>query len=50
MTILRTQLKFTREAHNVFTEKVNKIALSGNDDKKIQRLDEVMAYPYDYRC
>ena len=30
--ILRSQQRFKKEAHDVFTEKVNKIALSFNDD------------------
>ena len=31
--MLKSQQKFKSEAHNVYTEKVNKIALSSNDDK-----------------
>ena len=31
--ILKTQLGFKSERHNVFTEEINKIALSSNDDK-----------------
>ena len=33
-TVLKTQQKFRSETCNVFTEKVNKIALSANGDKK----------------
>ena len=36
---------FKSEAHNLFTEKVFKIALSANDDKRLQTLDEVITYP-----
>ena len=33
--MLKTQQRFKSEKHNVFTEKINKIALSSNDDKRI---------------
>ena len=33
--ILKSQPKFKSELHNVYTEKVNKIALSSNDDKRV---------------
>ena len=32
--------------HKVYTEEVNKIALSSNDDKRIQTFDRVTTYPY----
>ena len=32
-TILRSQLRFKRDLHNVYTEEVNKIVLNSNDDK-----------------
>ena len=35
------------EAHNVYTEEINKIALSSNDDKKLQTFDiRITSYPY----
>ena len=34
--ILKSQQRFKSEAHNVYTEEVNKIALSSNDDKRLQ--------------
>ena len=34
--ILKSQERFKNEKHNVFTEKINKIPLSGNDDRIIQ--------------
>ena len=40
-TILRSQLRFKSDLHNVYTEKVNKIALSSNDNKKLQTFDRV---------
>ena len=30
----------------MYTEKVNKIALSSNDNKKLQTFDRVTTYPY----
>ena len=32
--------------HKVYTEEVNKIALSSNDDKRIQTFDKITTYPY----
>ena len=34
------------EALNVFSEKLNKIAYSANDDKEIQKPDRVTTYLY----
>ena len=45
-TILRSQLRFKRNHHIVYTEEVNKIALSSNDDKRLQTFDRVKTYPY----
>ena len=44
--ILKSQQRFKSEAHNVYTEEVNKIALSSNDDKRLQAYDKVTSYPY----
>ena len=44
--ILRSQLRFKSDLHNVYTEEVNKIALSSNDDKRLQIFDRVTTYPY----
>ena len=45
-TILRSQLRFKSDLHNVYTEEVNKIALNSNDDKRSQTFDRVTRYPY----
>ena len=45
-TILRSQLRFKSDLHNVYTEEVNKIALNSNDDKRLQTSDRVTTYPY----
>ena len=44
-TILKSQQKFRSDAHNVLTEKVNKIAFSLNDFKRAQVPDGVISYP-----
>ena len=45
--ILKSQQRFKNEANNVFTEEVNKIKLSSNDDKTLQNFDKITSYPYD---
>ena len=45
-TILRSQLRFKSDLHNVYTEEVNKIAISSNDDKRLQTSDRITTYPY----
>ena len=45
-TILQSQLRFKSDRQNGYTEKVNKIALSSNDDKRLQTFDRVTTYPY----
>ena len=44
--IIRSQQKFKSYNHKVYTEEVNKIALSSNDDKRIQTFDKVTTDPY----
>ena len=44
--ILKTQQRFKSERHNVFTEKINKIAVSSNDDKRMQSIDLIETYAY----
>ena len=44
--ILKSQQKFRSEAHNVYTGRINKIALSNNDDKRLQTFDRITSYPY----
>ena len=45
-TILKSQLRFKSNHHNVYTEEINKIALSSNDDKRLQTSDKIITYPY----
>ena len=44
-TIMRSQLKFKSD-HHLYTEEVNKIALSSSDNKRLQIFDRVTTYPY----
>ena len=37
--ILKTQQRFKSERNNVFTEEINKIGLSSNDDKRMPSID-----------
>ena len=46
-TILRLQLRFKSDLHIMYTEEVNKIAISSNDDKRLQTFDKVTTYPYE---
>ena len=45
-TLLKSQLVFKSDHHNMYTEEVNKIALNSNDDKRLQAFDRVTTYPY----
>ena len=44
--LYRSQQRFKSDHNKVYTEEVNKIALSSNDDKRIQTFDKVTIYPY----
>ena len=46
--MLKSQQRFKGENHEVYTENINKIALSSNDDKRIVALDGITSYPYGY--
>ena len=45
-SISKTQQKFITEKQSVFTEEINKIALSSNDDKRMQSIDLIETYAY----
>ena len=45
-TIIKSQLRFKSDNHIVYTEEINKIAISPNDDKRIQSFDDITTYPY----
>ena len=44
--ILKSQQRFKSEIHDVYTEEINKIALSSDDDKRLQTFDRITSYPY----
>ena len=44
--VYRSQQRFKSYNHDVYTEEVNKIALSSNDDKRLQTFDRITTYPY----
>ena len=45
-TILKSQQRFKSDHYDVYTEDVNKIALSSNDDKKLQTFYKITTCPY----
>ena len=44
--ILKSQQRFIRKKYDVYTENINKIALSNNDDKRIVSSNKITSYPY----
>ena len=44
--ILKSQQRFKTDHHEVYTEEINKIALSSSDDKRLQTFDKITTYPY----
>ena len=44
--ILKSQQRFKSDNHNVYTKQINKIALSSNDDKRLQTFNKIATYPY----
>ena len=44
--ILKSQQIFKSDHHKVYIEEVNKIALSSNDDKRLETFNNVTTYPY----
>ena len=45
--VYRLQQRFKSYNHDVYTVEVNKIALSSNDDKRLQTHDKITTYPYE---
>ena len=47
--VLKSQQRFKSELHNVYTEEVNKIALSSKDDKRVWTSNKITSYRYGYK-
>ena len=47
--VLKSQQRFISKKHDVYTENINKVALSNNDDKRIVSSDKITSYPYGYK-
>ena len=45
-TLYRSQERFKSYNNDVYTEEVNKIVLSSNDNKRIKTFDRITTYPY----
>ena len=45
--ILKSQQRFKSNHHKVYTEKVNKITLSSDYDKRLETFDGIKAYSYE---
>ena len=43
--LLKLQQRFISKNHDVYTEDINKIALSNDDDKRIVSSDKIASYP-----
>ena len=46
---LKSQQRFQNQLHNNFTEKIIKIALISNNDKRMQSIDSIKRYEYGTR-
>ena len=44
--VLKLKQRFKSDYHNVYTEQINKIALSSNDDKRWQTFDKTITHLY----
>ena len=44
--LLKSQQRLKSQGDKVYTEKVSKIALSGNNDKRLQTFDIITTYGY----
>ena len=47
--LLKSQQRFISKKHDVYTEDINKIVLSNDDDKRIVSSDKIVSYPYRYK-
>ena len=47
--LLKSQQRFISKKQDVYTEDINKIALSNDDDKRTVSSDKIKSYPYGYK-
>ena len=47
--LLKSQQRFISKKRDVYTEDINKIAISNDDDKRIVSSDKITSYPYGYK-
>ena len=47
--ILKSQQRFISKKHDVYTENINKIAVSNNDDNRIVSSDKITSCLYGYK-
>ena len=47
--LLKSQQRFISKKHDAYTENINKITLSNNDDKRIVSSDKITSYLYGYK-
>ena len=45
----KSQQRFINKKHDIYTENINKIALSNNDYKRIVSSNKISSYPYGYK-
>ena len=44
--ILRSQQRFKRDYHNMYTQEVNKVASRSRDNKRLQTFNKTESYPH----
>ena len=44
--MLQTQQRFKSGKHNIFTEEINNIVFSSNDNKRMQSIDSLETYAH----
>ena len=44
--VLKSQQRFKSDHHKAYTEEINNIALSSNDDKRLQTSYKIKTYPH----
>ena len=47
--LLKSEQRFISKKHDVYTENINKIVLSNDDDKRIVSSEKITSYPYGYK-